>query len=485
MHFHNFVFLSFKRSQFPVVFKYNLPHAAILSLKSNNLKALFYCQKVPDVHVTLKSLDLSFNQITSLQGKSFVCFSDLRTLKAQHNEIASLEDSTFETLCMLQILDLSCNKLMSLGKFTASCNVFLILLNITLTDLDFIDHELFSKVKFKVILTDDFQICCMNSNPDSICTAKPLWPSSCTALLSNMGLKVISWILSFMVVFLNSLSAIRIVVLWYQKKNLKLYDQYVLLINFCDVTFGLYLLTVSILDAAQGERYVESDKRWRKGVICVSLAVVSLLSVVLEALFLLMISIARYRVVTDPFEKPFGKKVNIIAVVLIPFILATALSVGVYLRKYVEGISGLSSTLCVLLGRTDKSLSQKLISILVPVYLNIFFWVIIFLYFKTVTSERKTTPVLDKVAQMKRQKSITVCVILAGATNALCWIPSSVFFLVSVSVAKFPVQLLSWVTLVVLPLNAVLNPVIFNLSEIKLQLKQLTKCDANEQNQLV
>ena len=307
----------------------------------------------------------------------------------------------------------------------------------------------------------------MNSDPKSICTAKPLWPSSCTALFSHTGLNVSCWIMGLLTILLNITSTCAIVVQWHKCGELNDYDRYVMLINSCDLIVGLYLLTVAIKDVIVGNNYVDSDILWRSSITCHAVAFVSLWSILVEALFIMTISIARYKVVKDPFEKPFGKKCTIFNVVFFPLIFAILIFMAIFLRHQVEGLSYLSSALCIILGKTDKSISQQVVTILVPLYLIIILGVTLIFYIKLFYSSKQSAGILNEVKKTERIKAISRNVILAGTTNAICWIPSSLFYLISVFVAEFPVLVLYWMILVVLPTNAMMNPIIFNLSNIK------------------
>ena len=187
----------------------------------------------------------------------------------------------------------------------------------------------------------------------------------------------------------------------------------------------------------------------------------------LEALFVLAVSIARYQVVKYPFQKPFGKKVSYLMYVVLPVIFAIFITVAIILRHENEGLIIISSPLCLLVGKIDQSVTQTVVSILVPFYLISIFVATLVCYFKLINVSRKSDEVLGKVIKDERTKAVTRSVILVGTTNAICWIPSSVFYLASVFMDEFPVLVLYWMTLVILPINAMMNPIIFNYLDIK------------------
>ena len=238
-----------------------------------------------------------------------------------------------------------------------------------------------------------------------------------------------------------------------------------MLIHFCDLIIGLYLLSMVIKDAAAGKLYMESDTEWRRSIICHTISFVSLWCVLLEALFVLAVSIARYRVVKYPFQKPYGKKVTYLMYIVLPVTFAIFITVAIIFGHQMEGLIYISSPLCLLVGKIDESVTQTVVTILVPIYLIGILVATLVCYFKLINASRKS--VLDKARKDERSKAVTRSVILVGTTNAICWIPSSVFYLVSVFMDEFPVLVLYWMTLVILPINAMMNPIIFNSSDIK------------------
>ena len=193
----------------------------------------------------------------------------------------------------------------------------------------------------------------------------------------------------------------------------------------------------------------------------------------MEALFTVTVSIARYNVVKDPFGKPFGKKSKLFIKKILPLTLTFLIFIVIFVRYEGEGLTFLSSPLFILLGKTDKSVTQKLVTIITSVYLIIIQTVTLIFSFKLLNLNSKSNAVLDEVKKRERKQTMTRNIILAGTTNVICWIPFSVFYLVSVFLDNFPVLVLYWMTLVVLPINSMLNPIIFNLSDIKSKMKKI------------
>ena len=144
-----------------------------------------------------------------------------------HNEISDVVESLFESLIALKVLSLSGNKIRSLFKCSFCYLNNLALLNLVNNNILFVDRTIFGDTKAYLILTDTFPVCCMYSNMISICTAKPLWPSSFQNLLSNMGLKVACWSIGIIVVLCNLLSICSNAILLHNNRKLNNYEIYV------------------------------------------------------------------------------------------------------------------------------------------------------------------------------------------------------------------------------------------------------------------
>ena len=125
-----------------------------------------------------------------------------------------------------------------------------------------------------------------------------------------------------------------------------------------------------------------------------------------------------------------------------------------------------------LLGKSENSVTQNIVTVVVSFYLLISLFIILILHYKMIILSSQSNKLLDNVKCNKRQKSIVTHAILVGFTNAICWIPSSIYYLISVFDIKSPVAFLYWITLVVLPINSMINPIIFNLSKIKRKICQ-------------
>ena len=312
----NFVFINIS-NQLPNDNIKKLHNTIILTAKNNNLLVPLFCD-ISCADIKLRVMDLSFNKILKLDKNNFVCLPELNEIILNHNGIKQIKDSVFKTLTKLKSLDLSSNRISSLHK-CAFCGLDgLLLLSIIDNNIIYVHNSALSEVKVHLILTDDFQICCMISWVSSLCTAKPTWPSSCNNLLSTFSLKMAAWSFGILIILCNLISVCNMLIAWFKVKVFKDYKTFVMVINFCDLAFGLYLVTLAIKDLLVERNYIEVDLSWRSSIICHALSFISFLAILISSVFLMVVSISRYRVIKYPFEKPFGRKSLIIVKVYLP-----------------------------------------------------------------------------------------------------------------------------------------------------------------------
>ncbi len=404
-----------------------------------------------------------------------MCLCSLTQVLLNNNDISSIADNSLQQLHFLMVLDLSDNKMTSFKKHSLSGPRNLKVLILYKNNILFVNRMLFTLVHITFVVTDNFHVCCLFSDSNTLCSLHSLWPFSCKCFLIHSGLKILCWCIGLLTIIANFLSILFTSLQGLKAKQLKNYDRYVIAINACDLLTGLVVLLIAVKDVSLGENYMESDLRWRSSIECHLLAMFSLWSILCEAWFVMIISIARFRVVKDPFEEPFDEFTGRGIFIIIPMTYAIIIITLFALRQQRECISFLPSDVCNLLGRTDESITQKVATVLLSVCLLAILATTLFFYKRLLEENKKTGGILSESKKREREKVISKTVVLAGTSKSLCWIPSSAFYLLSLVVDEYPVVILQWMALVVLPFNAIMNPIVFNLSTIREKLKLCMK----------
>ena len=142
------------------------------------------------------------------------------------------------------------------------------ILSIKNNRLSTISTRFFDKLNVKIIVTDNYFICCKIPSK-SMCTSIKLWYESCKHLLLQRSITVCALCYSLFLIFSN------VFAIFLQKmshvKNRKEYGtfQYVALsVNFTDLTWGIYLIFLIISDFSFKNNFVIQESLWQSSFIC-------------------------------------------------------------------------------------------------------------------------------------------------------------------------------------------------------------------------
>ena len=442
--------------------------SVIFISRNNSIEIPMVC-KSQYVSMNLKILDLSINRVNHLHKNMFYCLSYLMILMFKRNRLSRIENLTFKNLSKLVLLDLNTNRITHISKYGFCGLRSLRFLDLEGNNVLFIENSLFiDNLKMYAVFTHSTHLCCLSRHVTSICTAKPIWPTGCGALISNIMLKLASFLTAILVICLNFLSITWRWIVWQKANYRNEYEMFVMLISGCDMTIGFYLFIIVLKNTIDGDDYIQTDSLWRRSILCQSICFMYMYPILLVPLFILSISISRYRVVKDPFQKPFTEATTKLITIYIPTVLAVVLVAMTCFRKEIENLPSLSSPLCLLLGNTNQSTIQQIVTLFTATYLIFIYLIIVVFYVKLLTESRKAiTNALIETNIKVRQRTVMIHIILIGTSNGLCWIPFSLFYLVSSLSNESAMIWHLWIVLVILPLNSFLNPILFNISEIK------------------
>ncbi len=67
--------------------------------------------------------------------------------------------------------------------------------------------------------------------------------------------------------------------------------------------------------------------------------------------------------------------------------------------------------------------------------------------------------------------SVIIQLVIATSSNILCWFPADGIYLAAMFLPAYPVDLIVWTTVLVLPFNSVINPIVFLSSALRKHFK--------------
>ena len=70
--------------------------------------------------------------------------------------------------------------------------------------------------------------------------------------------------------------------------------------------------------------------------------------------------------------------------------------------------------------------------------------------------------------------------ISSSTSNILCWFPANGIYLSAMFLSVYPINLVIWTTVIIIPINSVINPGVFLLTNVKETCKMLSREKEND-----
>ena len=412
------------------------------------------------------TLNIANNSVKLLRSHCYSSYTYLLALNISRNKINTIQDLAFVNLLSLMNLDLSHNNINSITAamlFGIKNLKHFIIFGNPLKNLNSFLLIQFSKLEF--ILTDNFRLCCIKPNKDSICTAEVEWPASCEDLIANSYLSITMWIVTVSVVLLNSSSFLYLVLSPETGMQLKgCFQAISKCLNTSDLTCGVYMTFILIATIYFKNTFAVNELEWRGHIACKVAASTFTFFQISSVAVIIFMTLARLSITIDPFKSKFRNasfcSKCLIATFLAGLVFSTILTL---INIYFSNSMFLPTALCnifydPLVNSVNKysaiflAVSQLGASLAV-VAMNII------LYKKTKDSFKMQ---MNK-KKVSSHRQMIIQIIMITGTNILCWVPSGIIYILSVFIQSFPTDILLYTTIYVTPLNSLVNPIFIML----------------------
>ena len=111
---------------------------------------------------------------------------------------------------------------------------------------------------------------------------------------------------------------------------------------------------------------------------------------------------------------------------------------------------------------TNEMIMIKVLTVFTIVVQNISVISIVVTYVLLVIDLKDSQEALKgKVGKERSNVPLLVQIVTVTSSNILCWVSSGVIYVVSMLSDNFPIQYIFWTTAVVVPLNSIVNPIVF------------------------
>ncbi|XP_025113529.1 G-protein coupled receptor GRL101-like [Pomacea canaliculata] len=278
----------------------------------------------------LRSLDLSYNELTEISDRFFAGLNNIVFLKISNNPVTSFYLHNFNYTSPLKILDVSHVRISeidfaimrffpSLMTLNVSGNQikyvtgqgFFSMMNLHVLDLRQCPLTHFPKGIFQAlerlesVFTDNYKLCCPATLPKGFnvlnCHAPSDEVSSCDDLLrSNVYRVALATFASLSL--LGNVGTLLYRLIFHKTTGNVGYDVFVSNLCVADFLMGVYLLIIGIADHRYRGAYVWEDVSWRNSHLCKVTGFVCLLSMEVSVLMIFLITVDRFLVLHFPFS---------------------------------------------------------------------------------------------------------------------------------------------------------------------------------------
>ncbi len=438
----------------------HIKESMFVRLENNSIKEICFLRFPLQLYV----LHVRANKIQNLQGQCIGPLVLLHILRLDQNRICTLESHSFSSLPSLSMLNLSENALVSMPPRLFDNAVHLSVLSVDDLDFSYIHTEVFFAVEINVIITQDFHLCCV-APPDSLCSSKSPWFVSCEHLLPNMAVQLNFIIVSFLILLVNSLS---ILMHKLAKKIQETFRQSTIALNLNDTLFAIYLEIIWIVHYFYNDNFQVEEKKWRSGIVCFASSILILWFSLQSQMLLVFVSLSRLRVIIKPIDTQFKRADFVMKHIILIGVISLCFSTAISLPVKFTGKT-LPSNLCSpFVDPTNSEILLKVITSTVVVTQMVTSFAILVLHsllFHHFSESQKNVKALKSKAASST--ALIVQLVLVTSTNILCWLPANGVYIATMLLERYPSKLVVWTTVAVLPVNSLINPLIFTLACVR------------------
>ncbi len=410
--------------------------------------------------VYLRTLDVSHNLIQKLDKSCFKYARNLYLLRVSRNQVKTIQSHAFNSSQLIRELDLSSNILTELHENTFSGLLKLQILDISGNGIFSVSASVFLNTNISKILTESFVICCsIKPLMHTVCPIKLSWPNSCKSLLGDSIVAVCVWFISTLGIFMNIFSYFAI---WRGLlQSAHNYKTLVILLAVSDSMCCISLLIIVIANTVFEDNFLQYEYYWRSNLFCYASSSLSLIANFLSVFTINLLALTRYRVAVCPLDSRFleQKFLGLFCVLGTALMIILGVSINVVFMLNTER-KQLPTGLCLIIGHTEQFTVSKITTIIIIVIqsvscisIPVLYWLLLM---KVGSSKEGIIDSFEHKEDGNVKKSILVSI-----TNLLSWIPSNILLRLTLAWDNYPYVILIWTSMVIIPLNTLINPMVF------------------------
>ncbi len=285
-------------------------------------------------------------------------------------------------------------------------------------------------------------------------------------------MKVLFVVMSILVIVLNVLSATDHAVLKEAKKGFR-YS--VITINSNDTLCAIFMSVLWIADIFYGEKLSIKQTQWKSNLFCFLCFGIVVIFTILSQGLLVFLGIQRLDMVVRPMDSAFRQTSLVLK--LLSFQVGVSFMFSVMITLLVVFISqSLPTTLCLpFVDPTKSFLSIKLTTWFTCISQTMTTFGLLYIHVSLVSSLKKAQVSVAKSKKKDDNTYLIIQLVFLTVSTIFCWFPTNIVFLMAMFISEFSTKTVIWMVVAVMPINSILNPLIFLAYSVKKLYKQCLK----------
>ncbi len=391
-------------------------------------------------------------------------------LSLDRNKISKFDKKAFSQLTALVFVNLSNNPFEVLPTSLLTWSTEVKIISMKTLSLFQLDKKVFDSNKIKIVEASQFAVCCIS--PQHVhCTEDAPWYRSCSDLLVDTSVKVVTKVMSALLFLIN------VVCIFIHFLNItnKAYSAVVVANNISNVLFCGFLTMLWATDLFFSRTFIFQNHRWRSGPLCFSASGLHLFHSLTSAIFTAFLSFCRLMIVIHPFDTKMKRTKSVVKYIMVFVLIFCLLSLCLCLaEKFVY--HGIMTELCILYVDPTKSVIIAKVLVWNHFCSHFFFIVAIAIMHVSISVKfQKSQMKIPKSTKDDTSKGLNIQLGILSTSTIICWIPESIIYVTLMFLPVYPIKFVAWTPIVVKAVNPILMPLTLCVYSIKSMVKEKSK----------
>jgi hypothetical protein len=325
-----------------------------------------------------------------------------------------------------------------------------------------------SLTRLETVQAENYRLCCADILPSHLdqrfCSAPQDEISSCDDLLRSELYRVLSWVICVLSVTGNVFClALRFL---HRNATKTAFNLFVSSLGVADLLMSVYMAIVGAANAAFRGQYLVHEQTWVSSAACSAAGFLSLLSSEVSAFTILLITLDRLIVLRFPFTTVRFNKTSTGLVSMATWVMGVTLAAVPLLPATSHWQFYRQTGTCIPLPVTRREFKGQGYSLGILIFLNFILFVFIAAGQGFIYCSVWQTDVIKDTTRKSRDQTVARRLITVALTDFLCWFPIGLCGILAWTGTAIPGEVSVAMAMLVLPLNAALNPFLYTLNMV-------------------